>query len=74
VTRLEDIDFVLVSTFQELYGLPYLARAGNWFKGRVLLTQAMAQIGKAMLLEFVALCSKRNQDSVEYYQPGQSQG
>jgi hypothetical protein len=38
VARLEDIDAVLVSTFQELYGLPYLIRASSAFKGKVYIT------------------------------------
>jgi hypothetical protein len=42
VTKLEDIDGVLVSTFPELYGLPYLVRSQNVFKGKVYMTTAMA--------------------------------
>ena len=66
VVKLEDIDGVLVSTFQELYGLPYLVRARDRFRGKVYMTQAMAQIGKATLIEFVNLCQERNQESIDY--------
>ena len=56
VTRLQDIDVILVSTFQEIYGLPYLVRTGEAFKAKVYITQAMAQIAKPMLIEFVNMC------------------
>ena len=42
VTKLEDIDGVLISTFSELYGLPFLVRGQNVFKGKVYMTTAMA--------------------------------
>lgn len=33
------------------------------FKGKIYMTQAMAQIGRSLLLEFVKMCEKRDQNS-----------
>ena len=66
VTKLQDIDAILVSTFQEMYGLPYLVRTGDAFRAKVYITQAMAQIAKPLLIEFVNMCHERNQASIQY--------
>ena len=41
IMDISQIDVVLVSTFKECYGLPYLTQS-NRFKGKIYMTQAMA--------------------------------
>ena len=67
IVDINEINFVLVSTFQDLYGLPYLVQERNerGFKGKIYMTQAMSQIGKALLLEFVKMCEERNINAVD---------
>lgn len=67
IVDINEINFVLVSTFQDLYGLPYLVqdRHSRGFKGKIFMTQAMSQIGKALLLEFVKMCEERNVNAVD---------
>lgn len=64
VVSIANIDAVLVSTFQELYGLPYLMADNKNFKGKIYMTLAMAQIGRSLLLEFVNMCETRNNESI----------
>jgi hypothetical protein len=64
VVSIANIDAVLVSTFQELYGLPYLISDNKNFKGKIYMTLAMAQIGRSLLLEFVNMCETRNNESI----------
>jgi hypothetical protein len=64
VVSIANIDAVLVSTFQELYGLPYLISENKNFKGKIYMTLAMAQIGRSLLLEFVNMCETRNSESI----------
>ena len=57
---------VLVSTFQELYGAPFIAMHPQ-FKGKVFMTQPLHQIGQNLLLEMVKLNEKRNNQKVQAY-------
>jgi len=50
VLDVKDINVVLVSTFQELYGAPFLTMHPG-FKGKIYMTQPLAQIGQNLLLE-----------------------
>jgi hypothetical protein len=50
VLDVKDINVVLVSTFQELYGAPFLSMHPG-FKGKIYMTQPLAQIGQNLLLE-----------------------
>ena len=54
-----DVDVVLASTFSDLYGLPFITRLPD-FKGRVLMTLPMAQIGYHLVLELVHQNARRN--------------
>jgi len=60
VLAIKDIQIVFVSTFQELYGAPFLA-SHPAFRGKIIMTQPLQQIGQNLLLEFVRLNKKRNQ-------------
>ena len=53
MVNLEDIDIVLVSTFADLYGLPFLTRTHSDFQGRIFMTLPLAQMGKHLLEELV---------------------
>lgn len=55
----KDIQMVFVSTFQELYGAPFLSMHPQ-FKGKIFMTQPLMQIGQNLLLEFARLNAKRN--------------
>jgi hypothetical protein len=50
----KDIDIVLVSTFKELAGMPFLVLHPG-FRGRVFMTLPLMQIGQNLLLELVKL-------------------
>lgn len=65
IKDISEIDVVLVSTFKDCYGLPYLIQS-NQFKGKIYMTQAMAQIGRALLIEFVKMCEERNSNSIQF--------
>jgi Cft2 family RNA processing exonuclease len=65
IMNISQIDVVFVSTFRECYGLPYLIQS-NQFKGKIYMTQAMAQIGRSLLIEFVKMCEERNANSIQY--------
>ena len=69
IVDVDEIDYVLVSAFQDLYGLPYLVQERNCrgFKGKIYMTQALAQIGRALLIEFVKMCEDRNMNAIQYY-------
>lgn len=60
----KDLQIVFVSTFQELYGAPFLAIHPQ-FKGKIFMTQPMHQIGQNLLLEFVRLNKKRNSQKAQ---------
>jgi Cft2 family RNA processing exonuclease len=66
VVNLDQIDAIFVSTFQEVYGLPFLLRNGDFFKAKIYITQAMAQIAKPLLIEFVRMCAQRNRGAIQY--------
>ena len=55
----KDIQIVFVSTFQELYGAPFLSMHPQ-FKGKIFMTQPLMQIGQNLLLEFSRINAKRN--------------
>lgn len=59
IVNVADIDIILVSVFEDLLGLPFITRNES-FKGTILMTQPLYQIGQIMLLEFVSLNNKRN--------------
>ena len=59
VLAVKDIQIVFVSTFQELYGAPFLSIHPQ-FRGKIYMTQPLAQIGQNLLYEFVRLNRKRN--------------
>lgn len=48
-----DVDIVLVSSFNDLLGLPFITRIPS-FKGKVFMTLPLAQIGQHLVLEFVS--------------------
>jgi len=64
VLAVKDLQIVFVSTFQELYGAPFLAIHPQ-FKGKIFMTQPMHQIGQNLLLEFVRLNKKRNSQKAQ---------
>jgi len=53
IVNLEEIDIVLVSTFADIYGLPFLIRKHSDFQGKIFMTLPLAQMGKHLLEEFV---------------------
>ena len=59
VIDISDVDIVLVSSFNDLYGLPFITRLPD-FKGKVMMTQPIAQIGYHLVMEFVIQNTKRN--------------
>ena len=55
---------MLVSTFQELYGAPFLTMHPG-FKGKIYMTLPLMQIGQNLLIELVRLNEKRNQQKAQ---------
>ena len=53
VIDIADVDIVLVSSFNDLLGLPFITRIPS-FKGKVFMTLPLAQIGQHLVLEFVS--------------------
>lgn len=64
VLDVKSIEIVLVSTFQELYGAPFLTMHPG-FKGKIVMTQPLAQIGQNLLLELIKINTKRNQQKAQ---------
>ena len=58
VCNIDEIGVVLVSSFSELHGLPYLPAHG--FKGKIFMTRALSQIGRSLLIEFVSMVRDRD--------------
>lgn len=59
VIDISQVDIVLVSTFNDLYAIPFITRIPH-FKGVIMMTQALQQIGLHLLKEFVSQNAKRN--------------
>ena len=53
IIDIQDVDIVLVSTFNDLLGVPFITRLPD-FKGRVMMTQALSQIGCHLVKEFIS--------------------
>ena len=64
VLAVKDIQIVFVSTFQELYGAPFLSMHPQ-FRGKIYMTQPLQQIGQNLLYEFVKLNRKRNSQKAQ---------
>lgn len=68
VLDVSELNIVLVSSYQDLIGLPYLIRDrghhAKEFKGRIIMTQALAQIGRTILHEFVRVTQDRDINAV----------
>ena len=60
VLDISEVDIVLVSCFNDLFGLPFITRMPD-FRGQVLMTLPLAQVGQHLVLELVAANAKRNQ-------------
>eukprot|EP00347_Sterkiella_histriomuscorum_P005551 403356179 len=63
ILNVSDIDIILVSNFNDLYGLPFITRLQEQkkFKGKVFMTVPVGQIGQHLLNELVILNDQRNQ-------------